>query len=294
MTKVRQPIFASDDRTMDEEERAGTQADLRFRTDLYRGTAPFYDRYRPPYPEPLFHDLLERAAVSGTGRLLDLACGTGQIAFPLAQHFAEVVAVDQEDEFVAFGRDKAVSHGVGNIRWVVGSAEQAAIDGPFELIGIGNAFHRVNRTLVAERMMSWLQPGGAVALVWSDTPWRGDQPWQQALDRLFTDWMGKVGATDRVPAGWEAVMEKEPHAEVLRRAGFEYVGKFEFTAPQAWTVETLIGLTYSTSFLSREALGDRVPEFERDLARRLAPHVPPDGVVHETATYAYELARTPR
>jgi Family of unknown function (DUF5990) len=27
---------------------------VRFRPDLYRGTEPYYDRYRPPYPEALF------------------------------------------------------------------------------------------------------------------------------------------------------------------------------------------------------------------------------------------------
>jgi ubiquinone/menaquinone biosynthesis C-methylase UbiE len=30
-------------------------------------------------------DLARRAQVSGRGRLLDLACGTGQLAFPLEQ-----------------------------------------------------------------------------------------------------------------------------------------------------------------------------------------------------------------
>jgi hypothetical protein len=39
-----------------------------FRTDLYRGTAPFYDRYRPQYPVALLEDLTERLPVSGMGR----------------------------------------------------------------------------------------------------------------------------------------------------------------------------------------------------------------------------------
>jgi ubiquinone/menaquinone biosynthesis C-methylase UbiE len=43
----------------------------------------------------------------GGGRLLDLACGTGEIAFPLARHFGEVCAVDQEPESVAYGKAKS-------------------------------------------------------------------------------------------------------------------------------------------------------------------------------------------
>ncbi len=61
------------------------EPELVFRTDLYRGTASFYDRYRPPYPDALLEELTRRSGVSGTGRLLDIACGTGQISLPLAR-----------------------------------------------------------------------------------------------------------------------------------------------------------------------------------------------------------------
>jgi predicted TPR repeat methyltransferase len=50
---------------------------VQFGTDLYRGSAGYYDRYRLPYPEAMLADLIMRAEVSGRGRLLDLACGTG-------------------------------------------------------------------------------------------------------------------------------------------------------------------------------------------------------------------------
>ena len=52
----------------------------------------YYDRYRLPYPEAMTEDLIARTRVSGQGRLLDLACGTGQLAFPLRRSFAEVWA----------------------------------------------------------------------------------------------------------------------------------------------------------------------------------------------------------
>ncbi len=46
-----------------------------FRSDLYKGTARYYDSYRVPYPATLLDDLAIRAGLSGAGRLLDLACG---------------------------------------------------------------------------------------------------------------------------------------------------------------------------------------------------------------------------
>ena len=72
---------------------------LHFAVDLYQGTAEYYDRYRLPYPEAMIEDLIARTGVSGQGRLLDLACGTGQLAFPLRRSFAEVWAVDREPDF---------------------------------------------------------------------------------------------------------------------------------------------------------------------------------------------------
>jgi SAM-dependent methyltransferase len=64
-------------------------AELRYRKDLFKGTAEYYDRFRPPYPSVLLDDLRARVPILGTGRLLDLACGTGQVAFSLA---ADVVS----------------------------------------------------------------------------------------------------------------------------------------------------------------------------------------------------------
>lgn len=265
---------------------------LSFRTDLYQGTAPYYDRFRRPYPKPLLEDLARRLPVSGTGRLLDLACGTGQIALPLASRFAEVWAVDQEPESVDFGRRKAVAAGVSHIRWLTGAAQTVDLKGPFELVAVGNAFHRLDRPLVAARIFSWLQPGGGAALLWGGIPNRGERPWQQALSGLFEEWIAKLGVAERVPAGWEQAMDRHPHEGVLTEAGFDYLGRFEFVADQTWTVESLAGFAYSTSFLNREALGVQVARFERELADLLMP-LEPDGEFREEAAFAYQLARKP-
>jgi hypothetical protein len=76
------------------------------------------------------------------------------------------------------------------------------------------------------------------------------------------DWMAKLDATDRLAGGWEAAMDRHPHEQVLTQAGFGYVGGYEFITDQIWTVETLIGLVHSISFLNLEALGDQADAFE--------------------------------
>jgi SAM-dependent methyltransferase len=263
-----------------------------FRADLYRGTAPFYDAFRIPYPQDLLDDLRVRAQVTGAGRLLDLACGTGQIAFGLGRNFAEVWAVDQEPESIALGRAKALGLGIANIRWIAGRAEDVAADGYFELVAIGNAFHRLQRQIVAESAFRWLAPGGHLALLWSDGPWTGPAAWQRALAETASYWTIQAESADRVPAGPGQAIADAPHPAVLAAAGFTIAGAFEFTAPYEWTVQKLTGFMYSTSILSRAALGRHAQAFERDLRDRLTA-AQPDEVFHEEINFGYDLARRP-
>ena len=267
-------------------------SDPEFRTDLFRGTAPFYDEFRLAYPEVLLDDLRMRAQTTGTGRLIDLACGTGQITFGLASHFAEVWAVDQEPEAVEFARAKARRLGVDNVRWIAGRAEEVVADGAFELVAIGNAFHRLQRRVVAESAMRWLVPGGHLAVLWSSSPWIGKHAWQQAMADALRHWTQVAGATERIPANIDEHLAAEHHSTVLANAGFTIVGEFEFATPREWTVETLTGFMYATSFLSQPALGPNVPAFEQDLRARLLA-VEPDGVFWEETSFSYTLARRP-
>jgi ubiquinone/menaquinone biosynthesis C-methylase UbiE len=263
-----------------------------FRSDLYRGTARFYDEFRLPYPQPLLDDLLMHARTTGAGRLLDLACGTGQITFGFASNFVEIWAVDQEPESIEFARAKALRRGVDNVRWIAGRAEDVDADDYFELVAIGNAFHRLQRRVIADSAMRSLVPGGHLALLWSNTPWIGDQHWQRVMADIVSDWTRKAATTDRVPENLYQHLAEEPHTKILESAGFTIVRTFDFEAPHTWSVETLTGFMYSTSVLSQQALGRNVHEFESDLRERLLA-VEPEGVFREEISFSYTLARRP-
>ena len=262
----------------------------RYRRDLYKGTAEYYDRFRPAYPAALFDDLRAGVPLHGDARVLDLACGPGPIALSLAPHVGEVWAVDQESEFIDFARQKSAALGLTNIDWVVATAEEVKLEGAFDLVAIGNAFHRLDRDAVARRLAPHVRAGGCVALLWTRTPNRGDRPWQRALEETLERWMNIVQSRDRVPAGWEEQMDRDPSKDVLERVGFTYEGEFEFSVPERWSIESLAGFVYSTSFLNREALGNHADSFSADLRIRLLD-ICPDGVFEQDVTFVYELAR---
>lgn len=266
-------------------------ADPEFRRDLFRGTAPFYDRFRVPYPRGLIDDLAERAGEGG--RLLDLACGTGQLTFALHDRYDEVWAVDQEPEMVAVVREKALTAGIGTIRPLAAAAEdlQAAEDS-FDLVVIGNAFHRLPRERVAANVRRWLRPGRCLALVWGESPWAGEEPWQRTLAATMKRWRARAGGEGRVPAGYDEYRRERPDLAILEQAGFDVIGAHQFLAGHDWTPRTLAGFLFSTSVLSRPALGDLAPAFEEDLRREMLGCVPA-GRWRQVVSFGYQLARRP-
>jgi SAM-dependent methyltransferase len=267
--------------------------EVRFAPDLYRGSAGYYDRYRLPYPEAMLADLVRRAGVSGRGRLLDLACGTGQLAFPLRRWFTEVWAVDSEPDMVAAVRAKAAAAGAGEVRPVVSSAETLRAEpGHFELAVIGNAFHRLDRDLVAHRVFGWLEAGGHLALCWSSGLWAGEADWQRALAATVADWTAALGAEGRVPSGWDLARQRRTDAEVLSGAGFELTGRQEFAVEHRCSLAELAGYIRSTSVLPVPVLGGQAAAFDADLAARLGPYSE-DGTFGQTVSFACDLARKP-
>ena len=75
--------------------------------DMFKGTAWYYARFREGYPDEFFTMLVDEFNLSNCDRVLDLGCGTGQIAVPISRLVGEVIAMDPEPEMIAEGRKQA-------------------------------------------------------------------------------------------------------------------------------------------------------------------------------------------
>jgi hypothetical protein len=113
--------------------------------------------------------------------------------------------------------------------------------GHFELAVIGNAFHRLDRDLVAVRLLRWLRPGGCVALCWSYGPHQGGEEWQRALADTLDRWRAALGVEDRVPCNWDEPRRLRPDHQVLADAGFAVAGRQEFAVEHRWRLPELAG-----------------------------------------------------
>ena len=264
-----------------------------FSLDAFAGTATYYARYRVPYPQALLKHLAERAGVTGEGRLLDLACGPGRVALALVSSFREVWAIDLEPEMIEVGQKEAAQQGVNTITWTVGKAEDVqAPSAWFELITIGEAFHRLDQQLVAKQTLQWLQAGCCLASLGSYGVMEGKEPWQRIVAGIARHWTSRAS-----PSGGGSVQPQpgsgpEHYELVLRETGFEDVASYQFVEGHDWTIETIIGNLYSTSFCSKNVLGDNSEAFEAELKAALLAH-DPSGHYRETMRFGYTIGRKP-
>jgi hypothetical protein len=109
-----------------------------------------------------------------------------------------------------------------------------------------------------------------------------------AMDR----WRDRIPGGDRVPAGYEQDRRDRPDRVILGDCGFETGESWTVPVSHQWSVEALTGFAFSTSVLSRAALGGRAGAFAAELKRDLLGCVP-GGRFRQVISFACELARRP-
>lgn len=236
----------------------------------FESAEEYYADHRPGYDDRVFDHLADRFDLDGNARVLDVGCGTGELAVPLAERVGEVVGLDPNGTMLDHARERAARVGVENAEWIVGSdADLSDLDGPFRLVTIGRAFHRMDRDLTLAAVSRLLEPDGGLALV-GDAEWltRGTRAWQDAVYEVAARFL------DDLPERTGPVEYDEPYDEMLRARGFQNVERVIFEGKREWTVDDAVGYLFSLSFCAPRRFDD--PEaFATALRDRLAVFDPP-------------------
>jgi len=221
--------------------------------DVFRGTAWYYARFRPGYLPELIERLASAAGLGPASRVLDVACGTGLVAIPLAARAGQVVAVDAEPEMLAMLHLVAPE----NVTAIGARAEE--IDdgwGTFDLVTIGRALHWLGGGPFLDRLVPLTRQ---VALL-------GDRIIDSEAHGIVLDIAQEIaGERPKAPA-WRVRYD-----DALAASAFSDVVDLSVETMRTWTQDDLVGWAFSTSFASPERLGARREEFERELRARLAP-----------------------
>ncbi len=217
------------------------------------------DRYhlRPTYPPQTF-ELLNDLIVDRPRIVLDVGCGTGNVARPLSAYVERVDAVDMSLPMLT--RARTLPGGDSpKIRWLHGRVEKVEFEPPYALITAGESLHWMDWGVVLPRFSRLLTSHGMLAIlhvVDQKVPWY--EGYLQIVKRFSTN-------PTYLPFDWITELEKYQL--------FKKLGERETEAILVrQTIEDYIASQHARSSLSLESMTpEHAAQFHAQIQALLLP-----------------------
>ena len=174
--------------------RAGVGDAGSVKPDFGATTAQLYAKYRRDLPTDQATALAGQIGLGPDDVVVDLGCGTGQLAVRLQPHCAAIIGIDPEPAMLAELRarqaprvlcllgDDQVLHQLGAM---CGRSVGAVV--------VGNALHWMDEEATLTAAAALLRPGGAVAVITQGPPmWLGTVPSQVRVRQILQRSLGSV------------------------------------------------------------------------------------------------------
>ncbi len=214
-------------------ETVGAEEKTRRVGEVFSGVAAKYDVMNDAMSaglHRLWKDTFVRRVKPQTGEaILDMAGGTGDIAFRLAESGAEVTVADINQEMLDVGIERAMKRGIDTLVWSRQNAEQLAYpDRVFDAytiaFGIRNVTHIDKALAEAFRVLKF--GGRFFCLEFSTTEWPGFKDAYDLYSHRIVPQIGKAIAGDADSYRYliESIRRFPPMPEferMIRAAGFE-------------------------------------------------------------------------
>ncbi|GAA2127237.1 class I SAM-dependent methyltransferase [Streptomyces synnematoformans] len=206
--------------------------------------------------------------------VLDLGCGTGQLAVPLASRVGSVIGMDPEPDMLRLARQAAAARPVRNVTWVLGAdTDVPALGG---LVGrrslgmavIGQALHWMRHEELFRALLPLCRRSGGVAVVANGTPlWLQDSAWSRALRSCLEDYFGtRLEATCGTGAD-----DRRRYARALEAAGFADVREAVLDYRDELGIDEVIGSVFSAIPAGRLPGPQERPALAERIRRALPP-----------------------
>jgi ubiquinone/menaquinone biosynthesis C-methylase UbiE len=250
----------------------------------YESSAPFYSRYREPYPAEFFAEVAGRLRFAGTERLLDIACGPAPLAIGFAPYVGSCNGVDPEPAMLAAARELAAEAGVQLELFESRLEDLPASIGVFLVATIGRALHWLDREEAPPVIARLVASGGYLLICGALSADGPENPWATAFHDIRRAWSSEADERHRyhIYRDVDAWFADSP---------FQKLEEISVSYHQRVTLEDLVGRAFSLSTTSPAVLGKRRAEFEAALRAALEPFAENGTLAEEVRARAQAFRR---
>lgn len=226
-----------------------------------------YDDVRPEYAPEALDRAAEVLGLTADSHVVDLAAGSGKLTRALAPRFADVVAVEPNDNMRAVLAGRSA-----DIRVLAGTAERMPLPDRFaDAVFVGDAFHWFDGPAAVAEILRVLRPRGGVALLWNHWWSDGDDRTVNTLDPAFPDEAQALFDEIYVSSGRAAARaEMADPLDAFAGASFEPLVEEAFTRS-----EQLSGMEVVDLFATVSAAASLPPAEREQLKRTLVAVLAP-------------------
>jgi SAM-dependent methyltransferase len=256
--------------------------------------ADYYATYRRGYPTAALDFVVDSLGVGADDLVVDLGCGSGQLAIPLATRARHVLGIDPEPDMLVRGRAAAIDRSVRAVSWMLGTDDDVpTVHGllgadAVAAVTVSNAIHLMSSARLFANLRDVLGPGGRIAVIANGTPvWLQNQPWSRALRRFLEE---RFATTVDSACGTDEPSRRRYRAE-LDAAGYLTTDQ-HITYREVVAFDWLVGHVYSAMPPHWLPAREDRPLFEQALHDALR-QAQPDGAFHEDVRVALLLGRLP-
>ena len=220
---------------------------------------------RPPYPAEVF-DILDGLQPPGPRYVLDLGCGTGDVALGLLGRAERITGIDRSEPMLSVARSRP-GDGHPSLTWQCVAAEAFAFPGPYSLVVAGESLHWMDWGRVLPRIAASLRPGAVLAIVegrvLTGVPWAGEL--EDAIPRY---------STNRDYRPYDLAVELRER-ELFREAGRRTTAPVPFEQ----SIDSYVESFHTRNGLTRQRMAPAAAaEFDVLVRGLVAPHCR-DGIV---------------
>lgn len=261
--------------------------------ELFSGTYEYYAKYRPGIPEEVIDVIVKHFDIKPSDRVLDIGCGTGQVALAMEGKCGEMVCLDSDPEMLEWA-EKATNDSQTKLIWINCGAEDLRKlkqkIGIFKVAIFCRAFHWINQEQVLRDLDELIEEEGGIAIFGDGSFWTGQEKWQESVKKIVQKYLGK----ERL-AGKDTFKEpSEPWKNIVVRSPFRFVKIQDIAIVRNWNVESIIGYLFSTTFAAPHLFGDQLDGFKEETKNFLLS-INQKGVFQENAVWSIVLgSKKPR